>query len=99
MPNLSPRRRKERTFEALIRQVEWLSRERPLLMLFEDVHWSDPSTRDILDVLIQHLGKLRVLIVMTFRPEFLPPWIGHAGVTLMTLSRLDRIDATSLAAQ
>ena len=97
MPNLGPRRRKERTFEALIRQVERLSRERPLLMLFEDVHWSDPSTRDILDVLIQHLGKLPVLVVMTFRPEFLAPWTGRAGVTLMTLSRLDRIDATSLA--
>ena len=99
MPNLSPRRRKERTFEALIRQVERLSRERPLLMLFEDLHWSDPSTRDILDVLIHRLGKLRVLMVMTFRPEFPVPWTGHAGVTLMTLSRLDRIDATSLAVQ
>ena len=97
MPDLSPRRRKERTFEALIRQVERLTRERPLLMLFEDVHWTDPSTRDILDLLIKHLDKLRVLVVMTFRPEFAAPWTGHAGVTLITLSRLDRVDATSLA--
>jgi predicted ATPase len=92
--NLSPHRRKERTFQALIHQVEYLSTERSLLMLFEDVHWADPSTREILDFLIEHLGRLRVLIVMTFRPEFLPPWIRHAGATLMTLSRLDRADAT-----
>jgi class 3 adenylate cyclase/predicted ATPase len=99
MPNLSPRRRKERTFEALIRQVKQLSGERPILMLFEDVHWTDPSTRDILDILIQHLDTLRVLVVMTFRPEFLAPWTGHAGVALITLGRLDRIDTTSIAMQ
>jgi len=97
--NLSPQRRRERTFEALIRQVERLSRDRPVLMLFEDMHWADPSTREIVDDLIQRLGELRVLLVMTFRPEFRAPWTGHAGVSLMTLSRLDRADAASLAEQ
>jgi class 3 adenylate cyclase len=95
--NLSPQRRKERTFEALIRQVERLSEERPLLMLFEDIHWADPSTREILDDLIQRLEALRVLLVITFRPDFRAPWTGHAGVTLMNLSRLARVDSTSLA--
>ncbi|MGA9866405.1 MAG: AAA family ATPase [Acetobacteraceae bacterium] len=97
--NLSPQRRKERTFDALIRQIERLSRDRPVLMLFEDMHWADPSTREVVDDLIQRVGGLRVLLVMTFRPEFSAPWAGHAGVSLMTLSRLDHADATALAAQ
>jgi class 3 adenylate cyclase/tetratricopeptide (TPR) repeat protein len=97
--NLSPQRRKQRTFEALIRQVERLSQVRPLLMLFEDVHWADPSTCAVLDDLIDHLGDLRVLLVMTFRPEFRSPWAGQAGATLVTLGRLDRIDTASLALQ
>ena len=95
--NLSPQRRKERTFAVLIRQVERLSRDRPLLMLFEDVHWADASTRDILDDLIHRLAELPVLLVITCRPEFQTPWIGQAGVTLITLSPLDRRDATLLA--
>jgi class 3 adenylate cyclase len=97
--NLSPQRRKARMFEALIRQVERLSQERPLLILFEDIHWADASTRELLDDLIQRLWEFRVLLVMTFRPEFQAPWTGHANVTLITLSRLSRVDTTSLAVQ
>lgn len=59
--NLSPQRRKERTFAALLRQIEQMSATRPLLMLFEDMHWADPSTRELLDGLIQRLSHLRVL--------------------------------------
>jgi AAA ATPase domain len=95
--NLSPQRRKERTFAALLRQVERLSRQRPLLMLFEDLHWADPSTRQILDNLVQRLPELPVLAVMTFRPEFHAPWVGQPGVTLITLGRLDNREATLLA--
>jgi len=62
--NLSPQRRKERTFDALIRQIERLSRDRPVLMLFEDMHWADPSTREVVDDLIQRVGGPRVLLVM-----------------------------------
>jgi len=97
--NLSPQRRKERTFAALLHQVERLSQQRPLLMLFEDLHWADPSTREILENLVQRLPNLPVLVVMTFRPEFHAPWIGQPGVTLITLSRLDHREATSLAKQ
>jgi class 3 adenylate cyclase/predicted ATPase len=96
---LTPQRRKERTYAALLRQIECLSAQRPLLMLFEDVHWADPSTRDILDELIQHLEKLPVLLAMTFRPEFRASWVGRAGVTLVTLDRLERGEAAMLALQ
>ena len=97
--NLSPQRRKERTFAALFRQLERLSQQRPVLMLFEDLHWADPTTREIIDNLVQRLPGLPVLAVLTFRPEFQAPWIGQAGVTLITLSRLDRREATVLAEQ
>jgi predicted ATPase len=57
-------------------------------MLFEDVQWSDPTTREWLDLLIDRVPTVRVLVILTFRPEFAPPWIGRAHVTLLSLSRL-----------
>jgi predicted ATPase len=57
-------------------------------MIFEDVHWSDPTTRELLDLLIERVPKVRLLILITYRPEFSPPWIGRPQVTLMALSRL-----------
>ncbi|MBV8838009.1 MAG: AAA family ATPase, partial [Alphaproteobacteria bacterium] len=97
--NLSPQRRKERTFAALLRRVECMSVARPLVIVFEDVHWADPSTREMLDDLIRRVSDLRILLVLTFRPEFVAPWAGHAGVTSMTLSRLERAEAVTLAQQ
>ena len=97
--NLSPQRRKERTFAALLRRVERISAARPTLILFEDLHWADPSTRELLDDLIRRSAELRVLLVMTHRPEFIAPWTGHAGVTSIILSRLERSEATMLAEQ
>ena len=77
---LSSQVRKERTFAALLRQVERLCSERPVVMLFEDVHWADPTTRELLDLIVGQLPGMHVLLVMTFRPDFQPPWTGHAGV-------------------
>ena len=57
-------------------------------MVWEDVHWSDLSTRESLDLTIDRLPTLRVLLILTFRPEFTPPWIGRPNVTLLSLSRL-----------
>jgi predicted ATPase len=56
--------------------------------VYEDVHWSDPTTRESLDLLIDHLSGRRILAIMTFRPEFTPPWIGRPHVTMLTLNRL-----------
>jgi class 3 adenylate cyclase/tetratricopeptide (TPR) repeat protein len=97
--NLSPRRRKEKTFEALNRQLDRLARERPLLVVFEDVHWSDPTTLELLDLTVNRIQSLPVLLVVTFRPDFQVPWGGLARVSLVRLSRLDREDSALLVTQ
>jgi class 3 adenylate cyclase/predicted ATPase len=86
--NLIPQKRKEKTLYAQLEQVEGLAAQQPVLMVWEDVHWSDPTTRESLDLLIDRVVMLRVLVIITFRPEFAPPWIGRPHVMLITLSRL-----------
>jgi AAA ATPase domain/Adenylate and Guanylate cyclase catalytic domain len=86
--NLTPQKRKEETLHAQLAQVEGLATRQPVLMVFEDVHWSDPTTRESLDLLVDRVPTLRVLVIITFRPEFTPPWIGQPHVTTLNLSRL-----------
>jgi predicted ATPase len=78
----------QKTLRVLLAQVEGLSARQPVLMVFEDVHWSDPTTRESLDLLVDRIATLRVLAILTFRPEFAPPWIGRPHVVLLPLSRL-----------
>ena len=85
---LTPQKRKEKTLAALASQVEGLSTREPVLMVYEDVHWSDPTTRESLDLLLDRLSARRVLAIITFRPEFAPPWLGRPHVTMLTLNRL-----------
>jgi class 3 adenylate cyclase len=85
---LTPQKRKQKTLQALAAQAEGLALQHPVLMVFEDVHWSDPTTRELLDVLIERAPRMRLLALITYRPEFSPTWIGVAHVALMTLSRL-----------
>jgi class 3 adenylate cyclase len=85
---LTPQKRKEKTLQALVAQAEGLAVRQPVLMIFEDVHWSDPSTRELLDLLIERVMTVRLLVIITFRPEFSPPWVGRPQVTLLTLNRL-----------
>jgi predicted ATPase len=82
--DLTPQKRKEKTVAALITQVEGFSARAPLLMVFEDAHWSDPTSREILDLLVDRIPTLRVLWIITFRPEFSA--LPH--VTTLTLNRL-----------
>jgi class 3 adenylate cyclase/tetratricopeptide (TPR) repeat protein len=96
--DLTPQRRKEKTFKALLRQVEGLARQQPVLMTFDDLHWIDPSTRELLDRLIERVVEWPVLLLALFRPEFQPPWVGQPQVTLMTLSRLDRQETAAMVA-
>jgi hypothetical protein len=86
--NLTPQKRKENTLAALVAQIEGLAARQPVLMVFEDVHWIDPTTREALDLLIDRMPSLRVLVIVTYRPEFTPPWAGRPQVTLLTLNRL-----------
>jgi class 3 adenylate cyclase/predicted ATPase len=99
LPNLSPQRKKERTLEVLIRQLEGLARQQPVVMLFEDAHWIDPTSRELLDLTVERVYSLPVLLIVTFRPEFQPPWTGQPQVTMLALNRLDRHDRTALVEQ
>jgi predicted ATPase len=86
--NLTPQKRKEKTLLAQLAQVEGLAAQQPVLMVCEDVQWSDATTRESLDLLIDRVPTLRILVIITFRPEFSPPWAGRPHVTLLNLSRL-----------
>jgi class 3 adenylate cyclase/predicted ATPase len=86
--NLTPQERKAKTLRAQLAQVEGLAARQPVAMVFEDVHWCDPTTRELLDLLIDRVSTLRVLALITFRSEFSPPWVGRPHVTLLSLSRL-----------
>ena len=99
LPNLTPQRKKERTLEALIRQIEGLARQQPVVMVFEDAHWIDPTSRELLDLAVERVRSLPVLLIVTFRPEFQPPWTGQPQVSMVALSRLDRRDRTALVEQ
>ena len=76
--NLSPQRKREKLFEALLNQLEAEARRRPVLMVFEDAHWIDPTSRELLDLTVDRVRRLPVLLVITFRPEFQSPWGGRA---------------------
>ena len=98
-PDLTPQRKKEKTFDLLIRSLETIARQQPVLMVFEDIHWIDPTSRELLDRTLSRVEHLPVLLIATFRPEFQPPWIGQPHVTLMTLPRLGRRDGAALVRQ
>jgi class 3 adenylate cyclase len=97
--DLSPPRKKERTLAALVRQLEGLARQQPVLMIFEDLHWIDPTSRELLDLVRARIDCLRILLVATFRPEFPPPWVGQPHVTVMSLNRLGRSDGAAMVQQ
>jgi class 3 adenylate cyclase len=98
LPNLTPQRKKERMLEALLQQVEGLARQQPVLMTFDDIQWIDPSSRELLDRLIERVTDWPVLLLALFRPEFQPPWVGQPQVTLLSLARLDRRDTAAMVA-
>jgi predicted ATPase/class 3 adenylate cyclase len=86
--DLTPQKRKEKTLQALLGQLEGLAKRQPVLMVFEDVHWIDPTSQDLLDLLVDRVPALPVLLIITYRTEFAPPWIGRPQVMLLSLSRL-----------
>src|SRR5271163_3471168 len=94
--DLSPQRKKERTLAALLRQLQALARRQPILMIFEDLHWIDPTSREVLDLSVEKITGLPVLLVATYRPEFQPPWVGGSQVTVIGLNRLGRNEGATL---
>ena len=99
VPNLSPQRKKERTLEALIRRLASLSKQQPVTVIFEDVHWIDPTSHELLERIVRHIRTLPVLLIITCRPDFHPPWIGEANVTVLVLNRLGQHDTASMVKQ
>ncbi len=97
--DLSPQRKKERTLAALLRQLQALARRQPVLMIFEDLHWIDPTSREVLDLTVEKITDLPVLLVATYRPEFQPPWVGQSQVTVIALNRLGRNEGATLVHQ
>ena len=85
---LSPRQRRQTTMDALVRQVEIMSNPGPLLVIFEDAHWADPTSLELMRRLAGHIARHRVLMILSFRPEFEAPWIEQAHVTAIALNRL-----------
>jgi class 3 adenylate cyclase/predicted ATPase len=85
---LDPQQRRQRTLEALTAQVEVLSRQKPVLMILEDAHWADPSSIEAFSRAVDRTRTFAVLLIVTYRPEFEPPWTGQANVTVLTLNRL-----------
>ena len=96
---LTPEVQKRRTLQALLDQLSGLAAQQPVLALYEDVHWIDPSTLELLGLVIERIRQLPVLVLITFRPEFQPPWTGQAHVTTLTMSRLGRRQGADLVAR
>jgi class 3 adenylate cyclase/tetratricopeptide (TPR) repeat protein len=93
---LAAHERRQTTLKALVSQIEALSRQSPLLMVFEDVHWIDPTSLDVLGRVVDRIRSFRVLLIVTFRPEFEAPWIGRPHVTAATINRLAERDIDTM---
>lgn len=96
---LSPVQQRRQTFAALLDQFEGLARQRPLLFVCEDMHWADATTLELFDLAVDRIRRLPVLALATYRPDFEPPWVGLANVSLLRLDRLDRQDTRALVEQ
>ena len=86
--DLTPQQRRQEMLDALVSQVAVLSRRNPVLMIFEDAHWIDPTSLELFGRIIDRIPILCVLLVVTFRSEFEPPWIGRPYVSALTINRL-----------
>ena len=94
--NMDAQQRRQKTLEALTAQVEALSHQKPVLMIFEDAHWTDPTSLETFGLVVDRVRSLPVLLIVTFRPEFEPPWIGRPYVTALTINRLSQHDIEAM---
>ena len=96
LAELTPQRRKERTFAAILRQLERLTDENPVLAIIEDLHWADATTLELLARVVEQIEHMRLLLVVTSRPDVQPDWIDHPVVSVQPLGRFDRRQANAL---
>jgi len=92
---MGPQKRKEKTFDALLAQLRRLDQQ-PVLMIYEDVQWIDPTTLELLALIVERASHMRLLLLISARPEFTPPWPGYAHLTTVSLTRLSRREGTTL---
>ncbi|MEO1019415.1 MAG: adenylate/guanylate cyclase domain-containing protein, partial [Pseudomonadota bacterium] len=85
---LDPKTRKTKTLEAAVAVAEASQRRQPMLLVVEDAHWIDPSTVELLTLVLDRLAEARLLMVVTYRPEFSPPWPDTDAVIRIVLNRL-----------
>jgi class 3 adenylate cyclase/predicted ATPase/ABC-type transport system involved in cytochrome c biogenesis ATPase subunit len=96
---LGPAQQRRLTLAALLDRFEGLAHRQPMLLLFEDLHWADATSLELLDLTVERVRQLPVLALFTFRPEFEPPWVGLPNVGTLPLGRLDRNDVESIVAR
>ena len=94
--NLAPDAQKQRTLTMLLDQMAGLAAKQPVLAVYEDVHWADPSTKELLDFIVERVERLAILVVITFRPEFVSSWGSRGHITSLTLGRLGRRQGASI---
>jgi predicted ATPase/class 3 adenylate cyclase len=99
VPAPNPAQQRRRTFAALLDQFENLARQKPVLLVFEDAHWADATSLDLVDLTVERMRQLPVLALFTLRPQFEPPWAGLPNVSALTLGRLDRSNVESIVTQ
>jgi class 3 adenylate cyclase/tetratricopeptide (TPR) repeat protein/energy-coupling factor transporter ATP-binding protein EcfA2 len=93
---MDPQKRKEKTFDAISAQLRHLQQQQPVLTIYEDVHWIDPTTLELLALTVERAQHMRVLLIVSARPEFSAPWPGYAHFTTVSLTRLSRREGTTL---
>ena len=96
LQELIPQKRKEKTLTALLAQLDGLAARQPVFIIFEDVHWIDPTSLELLAAIVERVPQLRVLLLITARPEFTPSWPSYPHLTTISLTRLGRRDGAAL---
>ena len=96
LEDFAPQEKRQKVFTALLRRVEELAQDKALFLFFEDLHWIDPTTLELMDILISGISRKPVLVIVTFRPQFRPPWTGQANVSTVALNRLLPEDRAAL---
>ena len=94
--NLTPERQKQKTQEVLVGWLMLEAEQGAVYSAWEDLHWADPSTLELLSLFLKQIPTARLLVLLTFRPEFTPPWGSRSYLSQLTLSRLDRTQVSEM---
>jgi TOMM system kinase/cyclase fusion protein len=96
---MSPEQQRQKTLHAFLTIFLRIAAQQPMLFVMEDLHWIDPTTLELLSLLVDQGPTVRILALFTFRPDFSPPWTGRSHLTQVTLARLPRRQATEMTGQ